>query len=247
MKSHKESGKASIYLAREKYNKAKLQMDQAQQNIDKMQVTSPMDGLVSIQKNQTGDFFFTGMSVPDFHTGDQAHPGSAIAQIVDPSGLELSAKLPEQDSTAIKAGQPVDVVFDAMPGHKFRGTVKTIGGVSSANIFEGESGGNFEVTLQLATLDPRLHPGFTAQMVFVGDHKSNALYIPKQAVFLKDGKRVVYIKRGGAYDPQVVKIVAETESRAVIDSLSPGTQVALIDPTAPRKPSNMSPASTGTP
>ena len=51
IESHKASGQADIYLAQEKSNKAKLAMDQAQQNLDKMHVTAPMDGLISIQKN----------------------------------------------------------------------------------------------------------------------------------------------------------------------------------------------------
>src|SRR3984957_1691105 len=51
IESHDKSGQASVYLAQEKYNKSKLEMDQAQQNIDKMSVTAPMDGLISIQKN----------------------------------------------------------------------------------------------------------------------------------------------------------------------------------------------------
>jgi len=240
MQSHKESGQAAVYLAKEKYNKAKLEMDEAQQNIDKMHVTAPMDGLVSIQKNQTGDFFFTGMTVPDFHAGDQAYPGSAIAQIVDPMGLEMSAKLTEQNGNNVKVGQSVDVVFDAMPGHAFHGTVKTIGGISAANIFEGDAGGTFEVTIGIANPDPRLRSGFTAHLVFVGDHKKNVLYLPRQAVFLKDGKRIVYLKRGGGYEQQTVKVMGETESRAVIDGLDAGTEVALVDPTAPRKPGGAS-------
>ena len=29
---------------------------------------------------------------------------------------------------------------------------------------------------------------------FVGDSKKNVLYIPRQALFMKDGKRIVYVK-----------------------------------------------------
>src|SRR6202167_4929433 len=58
--SHTASGQAKIYLAQEKGNKAKLQMEQAQQNIDKMHVPAAMDGLVSVEKNQeaNGGMFF---------------------------------------------------------------------------------------------------------------------------------------------------------------------------------------------
>lgn len=76
--SHQQSGQAAIYLAKEKYNKAKLAMDEAQENIDKMRVTAPMDGMVSIQKNPPQDFYFTGMTVPDFHAGDLANPGARL-------------------------------------------------------------------------------------------------------------------------------------------------------------------------
>jgi multidrug efflux pump subunit AcrA (membrane-fusion protein) len=235
IESHKESGQASIFLAQEKYNKAKLAMGQAQQNIDKMSVTAPMDGLVSVQKNMPTEFFFTGMSVPDYHTGDQVNPGSQIAQIVDPMGLEISSKLKENNSGSVKVGSPVDVTFDAMPGQTFRGTVKSVGGMSSPQAFWSGSGGSFEVTMQLAQIDPRLHSGFSAKVLFIGDAKKNVLYLPRQAVFLKEGKRVVYVKAGSSYEQRTVKIIAESESRSVVDGLAEGMQVALVDPTVPQK------------
>jgi HlyD family secretion protein len=247
LQSHRESGQASIYLAKEKYNKAKLLMDEAQQNIDKMRVVAPMDGLVSIQKNQ-GDFSFSGMSIPDFHTGDQANPGAAIVQIVDPLGLEMSAHLTERDANNIKAGQRVLVTFDAIPGSTFNATVKSVGSMSAPNIFAGDTGGTFDVTITLNNIDERLRAGFSAQMVFLGGRKNNVLYIPRQAVFLKDGKRIVYVKHGSSYDQQVVKIPGETESRSIVDGLPEGTQIALVDPTSLRKPSNTTSAATaGTP
>ena len=142
IESHNKSGQASVYLAQEKYNKSKLEMDQAQQNIDKMSVTAPMDGLISIQKNMdaTGGFFFTGMSVPDYHAGDQAQAGSAIAQVVDPTELELKAKISERNRSNVKQGQSVDVVFDALPGRTYHGKVKQVGGMSTREFFEDDAG-----------------------------------------------------------------------------------------------------------
>jgi len=237
IESHKSSGQAANYLAQEKYNKAKLGMDRAQQNLDKMRVTAPMDGLVSIQKNMnaSGGFFFTGMSLPDYHEGDQVQPGSSIAQVVDPQGLDLTSKIGEQDRDNVQAGQPVEVVFDALPGQVFHGTVKSVGGMSVRQFFSSNSNGNFEVGIQLANEDPRLRSGFTAQIVFLGASKKNVLYLPRQALFLKDGKRIVFAKQGNGYEQREVKIQSENESRAAIDGLEEGTRVALVDPTAPRK------------
>ncbi len=237
IESHKASGQAATYLAREKYNKAKLGMDQAKQNLDKMRVTAPMDGLISIQKNMnaSGGFFFTGMSLPDYHEGDQVQAGSAIAQVVDPEGLDLTSKIGEKDRDKVQLGQPVEVVFDALSGHVFHGTVKSVGGMSVRQFFSNNRNGNFEVSIKLAKEDPRLRSGFTAQILFLGGTQRNVLYLPRQALLLKDGKRIVYVKKGSGYDQREVKILSENESRAAVDGLEEGDQVALVDPTTSRK------------
>jgi hypothetical protein len=71
------------------------------------------------------------------------------------------------------------------------------------------------------------------------------LYIPRQAVFLKDGKPIVYTKNLDGYDQCEVNIQSETESRAAITGLNEGVQVALIDPTATRKAAGGGSASGG--
>jgi HlyD family secretion protein len=245
IESHRASGQAAIFLAQEKYNKAKLAMDQAQQNLDHMRVTAPMDGLVSIQKNvnASGGFFFTGMSLPDYRPGDQVQPGSAIVQILDPQGMNLTAKVPEQEHDNIKAGQPVQVAFDALPGVAFHGAVKTVGGMSMQSFFNADSSHGFDVTVQLDSQDPRLRPGLTAQLIFEGGRKSNVLLIPRQALFMRDGKRIAFVRQGGSWQQRQVKVVSESESRAAIDGIAEGTQVALLDPTVPRKQSSGSASS----
>lgn len=238
IKSHATSGKAGIDLAQEKWNKAKLAMDQAQQNIEKMRVTSPMDGLVAIQKNvdSTGGVFFRGMSLPDYHVGDQAQPGSAVAQVIDPREMELTAKVSELERGNINVGQPVEIYFDALPGTIFHGKVKSAAGAAQQhNFWEMDSGSKFDVSIQLADADSRVRPGLTAQVVIVGEKKPNVLYIPRLAVFQKDGKQVVYLKSSRGFDQREIKIQFENESRAAAEGLKEGNQIALMDPTAPKR------------
>lgn len=241
IESHRAAGQAAVFLAQEKYNKAKLAMDQAQQNLDHMHVTAPMSGLVSIQKNvmASGGFFFSGMSLPDFRAGDQVNPGAAIAQVLDPAGMNLTSKVPESQHDNIKQGEPVEVRFDALPGKVFKGAVKTVGGMSMHAFFDDSgNGGSFDVTIQIAGTDPNLRPGLSAEITFLGGRKPNVLYIPRQALFMKDGKRIVYVSSNGSYQQREVKVQCETESRAAIEGVEAGAQVALIDPTVPHKHSS---------
>ena len=240
IESHKASGQAATYLAQEKYNKAKLGMDQAQESLDKMRVTAPMDGLVSVQRNMDvmGGMMFSGMTLPIYHEGDQVQPGRPIAEVVDPDGLDLTAKIGEQDRANVQAGQSVDVTFDALPGTLFHGTVKNVGGMSARGVFSTNTNGTFDVSVQLDKQDARLRSGLTAEIVFLGGSKKNVLYLPRLAIFLKDGKRIVYVRKGSGYEQREVTIQSQNESRAAVDGLEEGLKVALVDPTAPRKASD---------
>jgi len=234
VKSRSVSNRASIALAEEKRNKSKLAMEQAESNIKKMRVVAPMDGLVSIARNH-GDFFFSGMSVPEYREGDQVQPGRTIGQVIDPNGLELSATVGELERNSIKEGQSVDFELDAFPDTTFHGKVKTIGGSNTRQFWEAGSASKFEVTVTLASSDARMRPGLTAQVSINSEPQKGVLYVPRQALFLKDNKRVVYIKNGSSFDPHEIKIQAENESRAAIEGIGLGTEIALVDPTAPRK------------
>jgi len=237
VKSRTISNQATIALAQEKRNKAKLAMDQAQDNITKMRVLAPMDGLVALEKNDgaAGGFFFSGMTLPEYREGDQVDPGRTVGQVIDPSGLELIAKVGEVERNSIKEGQPVDFQLDALPGKTFHAVVKTVGGSNTRRFWDDDTASKFEVSMKLSSSDPGMRPGLTAHIFVNGEPRTKVLYVPRQALFLKDSKRVIYVRNGSNFDPREVKILAENESRAAIEGSPAGTEIALVDPTAPRK------------
>jgi len=249
IKSHGTTGQAGIELAQEKWKKAKLAMDLAQQNIAKMRVTSPISGLVALEKNMNamGGIIFSGASLPDFHEGDQAQPGSTIARIIISSELELSAKVSEVQRANITVGQAAEAEFDALPGKIFRSSIKTAAGMVQHQMWDPQSGSNFDLSLQLDDTDPRLRPGMTAQVLILGSKKSKALSVSRLAIFQKDGKQTAYLKKASGFEQVEIKVGAENESRAeILAGLREDDKVALIDPTAPRKaPSSGSVASIG--
>jgi len=147
----------------------------------------------------------------------------------------LTSKIGEEERGNVKVGQSAEVEFDALPGQIFRGTVRTVGGMSARQFWESNAGGKFDISIQLSSEDPRLRPGLTAQIVVLGDKKNNVLYVPRQALFMKDGKRIVYLKNVRGFEQREVKIQCENESRAAIQGLSVDEKVALLDPTAPKR------------
>jgi multidrug efflux pump subunit AcrA (membrane-fusion protein) len=247
VKSRSLSNQATIELAEEKRNKAKLAMDQAQDSIQKMRVMAPMDGLVALEKNEgaAGGFFFSGMSLPEYREGDQVQPGTSVGQVIDPKGMELVCKVGELERNSVKEGQSVELQLDAFPEITFHGTVKTVGGNNRRSFWEDDSASKFEVAVTLASSDPRMRPGLTAHVYINSEPKKNVLYVARQALFMKDNQRIVYVRKGSNFDPHEVKIQAENESRAAIEGIDVGTEIALVDPTAPRKVSSPGPSAPG--
>lgn len=244
VQSRSLSNEATIQLATEKCNKARLAMDQAQDNIKKMRVVTPIDGLVAIGKNEdaAGGFFFTGMSLPEFREGDQVQPGRAVGQVIDPKGLELIAKVGELERDNIKEGQSVDLQLDAFPETSFHGTVKNVGGSNARAFWEDDTSSKFEVSITFTSTDARMRPGLTAHLFINSEPRRNVIYVPRQAVFLKESKRIVYVRNGSNFEPREVRIQAQNESRAAIEGLNLATEIALVDPTAPQKTNHTSTA-----
>ena len=62
----------------------------------------------------------------------------------------------------------------------------------------------------------------------------NALHLPAQAVFQKNGKPTVFLQqKTGRFEPREVKLIKQSESLMVLASgVEPGDIVALADPTA---------------
>ncbi len=81
-------------------------------------------------------------------------------------------------------------------------------------------------------LDVLLRPGLLADVEIIVEKIPNAIYVPIQAVFEKDGKPAVYVKSGNAFETRFIKPLKRSESVMVIaEGVKPGEIVALSDPT----------------
>lgn len=232
IRSHGASNDAALAISQEKHHKAQLAMDRAELNIKNMKIASPIDGLMVIHGNRdsTGGFFMDGMTLPDYHVGDQVNPGSSIAEVIDSSRLEISAQVGETDRTNVKTGQSVDIKVDALPGESFSGKVRTVGGATAREFWDDNAKHKFDVAIQIDRVDPRLRPGFEAQLSILGDHLTKAMSLPAEAVFEHDGKKIVYCERGRGFEMQEVKVRALSEGRAILEGIPVGTIVALVNP-----------------
>ena len=86
-------------------------------------------------------------------------------------------------------------------------------------------------------LEVLLRPGMLADVEIIVEKIPNAIFIPAQAIFEKEGKSLVYVKQGAKFVPREVKLLKRSESLMIIsDGLKAGEEISMQDPNA--KPSN---------
>ena len=245
VKSRAATNQASLAVALEKRNKAQLSMQRAQQTIESLVIRAPFDGVVSVKENRdaSGGMIFWGMILPEYRAGDQIWPGRPVVDVIESGRMEVRAKVDEGDRPNLASGQPAVVEVDALPGEKFPAKVGQLAGLASrANFFESSSATRlFDVALQFDQPDPRLKAGVSARVTLDGKELRDAIHVPRQAVFDKNGKNFVFVKIGEHFEQRDVHVEQRTESRVVISGLREGTEIALVDPTA-RTSSGGSPA-----
>lgn len=234
IQSHSASNQALLQVAQAKYSKAQIEMQRAEQNIQNMTIRAPMAGVVRVRQNirAIGGFFFSGMNIPEFRNGDQADPGTPIADILNMSGMEIMAKVSETDRPSVHVGEEVRIRVDAIPDQVFGGKVATIAGMAQKSIWEASPVGRFDLTVAFDHPGPRLRPGFTAHLTLIGKQTQGAIYVPRVAIFEADEKPVIYVDRNGKFVPRDVKIEAASSALAVIEGALPGEEVALVNPTS---------------
>ncbi len=90
-----------------------------------------------------------------------------------------------------------------------------------------------------AQLEALLRPGLLADVEIIVEKIPNAIHVPVQAVFEKEGKQVVYVKVGGRFEERRVKLSKRSESAMVIsEGVNPGDIVAMADPYAKKADKN---------
>ena len=236
--SRAETSRAGLAVAQEARTKARLAAQRARQNIDNLVIKSTMDGFVVARDNRdaSGGFFYSGMTLPEYRAGDTVFPGRPVADVFDLSEMEIRGKVNEQQRVNVTIGQAASVESAALPGATLAAKVTTVSGLAQSDFFSASGPlRDFDFTLKLTQADPRLKPGTSVDLMLAGTRVDNVLHVPRQAIFDKNGKTVVYVRRGDRFEAQTVKPTQRTETRVAIEGVPEGTEVALANPeTAPK-------------
>jgi HlyD family secretion protein len=228
LNSDRVAAKASIQGKVETSRKAAFDVHRAEIALSKMTLKAPAAGMVSLVPVWHPE----GRS--PFKPGDRAWPGAPLAELPDADSLRISAHVDETERGRLASKQPVTVHLDALPDRQFTGSIEDISTLASEDFSAGwPIPRNFDVRIILDDSDPRLKLGMTAQVTVIVDRVRDALAIPVQASFQKEGETLAYVWNGSRFRSQPIEISRRSGDRVLVaKGLQPGDRIALQDPTA---------------
>lgn len=203
---------------------AGLKIQQARTSLAELAVRAPHDGVLILKRDWTAT---------PVRVGDTVWPGQPLAEIPNLAEMEAEVYVLEADAGGLAVGKPAAVALESAPGLSCAARIARVDALAKPRL-RGSPVQYFAVTLKLARTDPRvMKPGQRVSAMLLLDDRRDALVVPRQAVFQRDGRAVVYRWRGGGRGFETVGVALGPTGlgRSVIEKgLSAGDLVALRDP-----------------
>jgi multidrug efflux pump subunit AcrA (membrane-fusion protein) len=152
----------SVAQAKANLTQAQVNYQNAQSDLTKTIVTSPISGKVA------------AMNV---HVGDDANSSTVLATVITDQKI-VAIPLNEVDAAKVQVGQPADITFSALPDLDLTGQVSEVDeiGTASAGVV------NYNVDVSFSSQDVRIKPGMSSSIIITVQEKDNILVIPTTAI-----------------------------------------------------------------
>ncbi|MCR5833489.1 MAG: efflux RND transporter periplasmic adaptor subunit [Selenomonadaceae bacterium] len=175
------------------YDKAKSEVDLAEDDVNQTVITAPMDGIIVGEPKTPGTMAVQGSTNP-----------TVIMRIADLSEKLVKAKVDETDIGSVKVGEHATFTVDAYPDKTFRANVATISQTDTANSWDTNNSSSssssssnsviyYYVTLNAPDNENLLLPAMTARLDIIVGNVRDALCVPISA--LKTDNQGSYVER----------------------------------------------------
>jgi HlyD family secretion protein len=209
-----KNSNSSIANAEFALEEAKLNLEEAENKLDRVKLYAPIDGQILSVSRSVGESVSEQSGPSDVMFFGTSGSSSNFMTICDITEIYLTVSITEGDIVSVAKDQVIRVTIDAIGEEVFTGVVANVN-----NIPTTDSNGitTYTVTCLLDNTSDIIRDGMNAYITFVQKEIKNVLLTPNRAVFIEDEMQYV----------NVVKADGSYEKRKVITGLSNGVQTEV--------------------
>ncbi len=180
IKTNYSVAKAQYASATSAVEQAKASLKQAQEDLAKTVIYSPIDGVVTQLNAEIGERV----------VGTSQMAGTVIMVVADLSKMEARVDVSEVDVVHVSIGDTAILSVDAFPERKIKGVVYEISNAAKTRgLGTQEEVVNFEVKIRILDKDIQLRPGMSVTSDIITEKKYNVIAVPIQAVTVRSLKK----------------------------------------------------------
>jgi len=188
----------------------------AQEDLAKMVVTSPIEGIFVVEEN-----WRTGQTI---RVGDDVYLGAPVARIPDIRTMMVKGFIMENDISRLKSGMDVVVRLDALPSVAFHGKVSSLGKVC----VDKDDKKVFRTEVLISESDLRLKPGMTVSCEYITYESDNEMYVPSNCILEENKHFYVFARKRNKLRKTEVKTGPSNNMFTIVSGeLKPGQTLEL--------------------
>ncbi|MBX7099443.1 MAG: efflux RND transporter periplasmic adaptor subunit [Myxococcaceae bacterium] len=229
----RDGARARVLALQDRAAQAFARLDEAQNELLKTTLISPIDGTVIERSREIGE----RVRGSDFNE-------DVVMTIAALAAMEVKIEVGEHEVVHLRTGQKAEVKVDALENQSFEGEVVEIAQKALIrNQGSEQETTNFPVTVALMVRPPGVLPGMSAEVKVKTDSRDSALTVPLQAVTVRPAKLLqdlhVDVEQGAIAAPrsteQFAKVVFVVDAerkvhlRRVHTGISSDTDVEVLD------------------
>jgi RND family efflux transporter MFP subunit len=195
-----EAAEAQLAAAQAQLAAAGARANRAQEDVGRLDVPSPMAGMVSRVH---------------VHTGERAMAGDPIVTVVATDTLELTARLPADALGRVQPGAPIRFEVDGFPDRSFEDAIERINPSTEPGTRQ------VRFYARIPNTDGRLVSGLFARGRVITGVRDDATAAPLAALRQEGSDQVVYRLRGGVAGRVPVQIGLTDEVAEVAELIGP--------------------------
>src|SRR4051794_16125677 len=217
-----ESQRAALRSLQFNLGQARSELQRAENNIAKMTIRSPIDGMVVLANVVLNN------ETRQVREGDQIFAGQPFLSIVDPRSMVLNAQVNQVDAQRMRLGMKAHITLDAWPELRLNATLQGIGAMAVISTFRANYVGQIPVRLKLDGTDKRLIPDLTGSAEVMLATESNTTVAPLGAIFAGNDGPYVFVRTAEGWKRQKVDLgLSSFTDVAVHSGLHTGDVIAL--------------------
>jgi len=176
---------AQLNATQRKVSQIEANLRRASDVLDKYNVYSPIDGVVTNLPVRVGETVVPGI---------QNSASSTVMTVADMSVITAEVKVDETDIVNVKLGQIADISIDAMPNRPFKGRVIEIGNTAilrstglaaSQSAISSQEAKDFKVVIALESPPEDIRPGLSCTAKITTATRQRVTTIPIQALTVR--------------------------------------------------------------